>query len=43
MKTINFFIGLCVIFSLVACNNKNADFIDENSAKNTIDWAGTYW
>jgi len=43
MKTINFFIGLCVIFSLVACNNKNADFIDETSAKNTIDWAGTYW
>ncbi|HOE39665.1 MAG TPA: copper resistance protein NlpE N-terminal domain-containing protein [Bacteroidales bacterium] len=43
MKTINFFIGLCVIFSLFACNNKNADFIYENSAKNTIDWAGTYW
>lgn len=43
MKSLNFIIGILVVFGLFSCNSNTNNLIGEDSSKNSLDWAGSYW
>ena len=43
MKSLNFIIGILVVFGLFSCNSNTNNLIGEDSSKNFLDWAGSYW